>query len=147
VVFILDFLGYALHSRSYCILKLNTNNIVEICEVIFDETMSCTTPVFEHAYHREMGKTVFVENEQGDVDWCDPKSCPPTTSVEPVLLLRLTYPMSRLPLGSMSSSCLLNLEAIKLLLGELTSSREAPRHIQHHHPPQRVTNELHEQVT
>jgi hypothetical protein len=31
--------------------------------------------------------------------------------------------------------------------GEATSSREAPQHIQRHHPPQQMIGELHERVT
>jgi hypothetical protein len=32
------FFGYASHSRAYRVLSLETNQIVETCEVTFDET-------------------------------------------------------------------------------------------------------------
>ena len=32
------FLGYALHYRAYRVLNLETNRIMETCEVTFDET-------------------------------------------------------------------------------------------------------------
>jgi hypothetical protein len=32
------FFGYASHSRAYCVLNLETNQILETCEVTFDET-------------------------------------------------------------------------------------------------------------
>jgi hypothetical protein len=35
------FLGYALHSRAYHVLNLETNCITETCEVTFDETAHC----------------------------------------------------------------------------------------------------------
>jgi hypothetical protein len=41
------FLGYALHSHAYCVLNLETNRIMETCEVTFNETAPCPSPVFE----------------------------------------------------------------------------------------------------
>jgi hypothetical protein len=43
------FLGYALHSRAYSVLNLETNRIMETCEVTFDETAHCPSPSFEPA--------------------------------------------------------------------------------------------------
>jgi transposase InsO family protein len=36
------FFGYASHSRAYRVLNLETNKIVETCEVTFDETQPCS---------------------------------------------------------------------------------------------------------
>jgi hypothetical protein len=41
------FLGYALHSHAYYVLNLETNRIMENCEVTFNETAPCPSPVFE----------------------------------------------------------------------------------------------------
>jgi hypothetical protein len=41
------FFGYASHSRAYCVLKLETNQIVETCEVTFNETQPRSHLVFE----------------------------------------------------------------------------------------------------
>jgi hypothetical protein len=41
------FLGYALHSRVYRVLILETNLIMETCEVTLDETTPYPSPVFE----------------------------------------------------------------------------------------------------
>jgi hypothetical protein len=57
------FLGYALHSRAYCVLNLETNHIMETCEVTFDETLSSPSSVFEHAGPDQIGETIFVEEE------------------------------------------------------------------------------------
>jgi hypothetical protein len=41
---------------------------VETYEVTFDETMPCTSPIFEHADHGQMGEIIFVEEEQDAID-------------------------------------------------------------------------------
>lgn len=65
------FIGYALHSRPYHILNLDTNHVVETCEVIFDETIICIILFLEHANHGDMGQTIFVKEKQCDTDWGD----------------------------------------------------------------------------
>jgi hypothetical protein len=62
------FLGYASHSRAYRMLNLKTNQLVETCEVTFDETMPCSTPVFECACDQKIGESIFMEEEQDDAD-------------------------------------------------------------------------------
>jgi hypothetical protein len=37
---------------------------VETCEVTFDETMPCSSPVFECAGSQEIGESMFVEEEE-----------------------------------------------------------------------------------
>ena len=75
------FLGYALHSHAYRVLNLETNRVVETCEVTFDETMPCTTPVFGCAGEQELGESIFMEEEQEDADWDDPEPFPPAAPV------------------------------------------------------------------
>jgi hypothetical protein len=61
------FLGYASHSRAYHVLNLETNQIVETCEVTFDETQPRNQLVFECAGDDELGKEIFQEeHEHGD---------------------------------------------------------------------------------
>ena len=63
------FLGYALHSRGFRVWNLDTRQVVETCEVSFDETMPCTTPVFELSGDDTVGESIFEEddiNEEGD---------------------------------------------------------------------------------
>jgi hypothetical protein len=57
------FFGYASHSRAYRVLNLETNQIVETCEVTFDETQPCSQLVFECAGDDELGKEIFQEEE------------------------------------------------------------------------------------
>jgi hypothetical protein len=50
------FFGYASHSRAYRMLNLETNQIVETCEVTFDETNPRSQLVFECACDDELGE-------------------------------------------------------------------------------------------
>jgi hypothetical protein len=111
------FLGYALHSHACRVLNLETNRIMDTCEVTFNETAPCPSHVFEPAGLDQMGQTIFVEEEHDDTDWValEPTSQPPQSSLLP--LLRLTDPTPLLPpLGVRSSQLLLILEELKLLL-------------------------------
>jgi hypothetical protein len=40
------FLGYASHSRAFHVRNLDTNLVMETCEVTFDETQPCNSSVF-----------------------------------------------------------------------------------------------------
>jgi hypothetical protein len=53
------FFGYASHSRAYRVLNLETNQIVETCEVTFDETQPRSQLVFECAGDDELGGRSF----------------------------------------------------------------------------------------
>jgi hypothetical protein len=79
------FFEYANHSRAYRVLNLETNKIMETCEVTFDETMPCTSLGFECAGDEEMAKDLFEEekDEAGDDDGenhAPEAKCVPTTS-------------------------------------------------------------------
>ena len=77
------FLGHASHSHAYRVLNLETNRVVETYEVTFDETMPCSTPVFDCAGDQEIGESIFVEEEQEEADWGDPEWTPPNAPLEP----------------------------------------------------------------
>jgi hypothetical protein len=57
------FFGYASYSRAYRVLNLETNQIVETCEVTFDETRPCSQLVFECAGDDDLGEEIFQEEE------------------------------------------------------------------------------------
>jgi hypothetical protein len=48
------FLGYTPHGRSYRVLNLDINTVVESCNVTFDETAPYPHDVFESAGDKEM---------------------------------------------------------------------------------------------
>jgi hypothetical protein len=53
------FFGYASQSRAYRVLNLETNQIVETCEVTFDGTQPRSQLVFECAGDDELGEEIF----------------------------------------------------------------------------------------
>jgi transposase InsO family protein len=53
------FFDYASHFRAYRVLNLETNQIVETCEVTFHETQPRSQLVFECAVDDELGKEIF----------------------------------------------------------------------------------------
>ena len=57
------FLGYASHSRAFRVLNLDTNLVIETCEVTFYETQPCSLSVFECAGDDEIGKKIFEDEE------------------------------------------------------------------------------------
>jgi hypothetical protein len=57
------FFGYASHSRAYHVLNLETNQIVETCEVTFDETQPRSQLVFECEGDDELGEEIFQEKQ------------------------------------------------------------------------------------
>jgi hypothetical protein len=48
------FQGYTPHGISYRVLNLETNNVVESCDVTFDETTPCPCDVFKSAGDKEI---------------------------------------------------------------------------------------------
>jgi hypothetical protein len=53
-------LGYTPHDRSYRVFNLETNIIVESCDVTFDETAPYPRDVFECVGDKEMEESIFV---------------------------------------------------------------------------------------
>jgi hypothetical protein len=56
-------LGYTPHDRSYRVFNLETNTIVESCDVTFDETAPCPRDVFECPGDKEMEESIIVDEE------------------------------------------------------------------------------------
>jgi hypothetical protein len=54
-------LGYTPHCRSYRVYNLETNTIVESCDVTFDKTAPCPRDVFECAGDKEMEESILVD--------------------------------------------------------------------------------------
>jgi hypothetical protein len=63
------------------VLNLETNQIVETCEVTFDETELGSQLVFECAGDDELGEEIFQEEEREDGDDEDGGVVPPTEHV------------------------------------------------------------------
>jgi hypothetical protein len=124
-------LGYNPHSRSYRVFNLETNTIVESCDVIFNETTPCPRDVFECVGDKEIEKSIFVDKELQDFDGDeDNPLCPSTSSPEhvPASTLEAEAPQT-------STSFTVVVEASRVE-GEIISMSGAPSHIQKAHPTQ-----------
>jgi hypothetical protein len=56
-------LGYTPHGKSYRVFNIETNTVVESCDVFFDKTAPCPRDVFECAGDLKMKKGIFVEEK------------------------------------------------------------------------------------
>jgi hypothetical protein len=130
-------LGYTPHVWSYHVFNLETNTIVESCDVTFDETAPCPRDVFECVGDKEMEESIFVdEGLQGvNVDEDDP------------LLLSIESPES-VPASTLqaeahqaTTSSTAAVEASRVD-GEIISDSGAPSDIQKAHPPQQIIGNL-----
>ena len=140
------FFGYANHSRAYRVLNLETNRIMETCEVSFDETMPCSSTVFECAGDEEMAETLFVEEEdeegEENVDHVHDGERVPSTSTT------TTFdggPSTSTTTTRQHEPAQARVEAA--VEGEAISRREAPRHVQVDHPPSNIIGDLNERTT
>ena len=105
---------------------------METCEVTFDETMPCTTSVFECAGEQEIGESIFVEEEQEDTNWGDLELTPP---IAPIDLASTTSAHNPNPSTSTTWGPFKQLlqpmlvapkEAPAAIEGEMTLAREPP---------------------
>jgi hypothetical protein len=66
------FLFYTPHGRSYRVFNLETNTVIESCDVIFNEIAPCPHDVFESAGDKKMEENIFVDEDlqgfEGDED-------------------------------------------------------------------------------
>jgi hypothetical protein len=78
-------LGYTPHGRSYRVYNLETNTIVESCDVTFDETAPDSRDVFECAGDKKMEESIFVDEGLQGIDGDeDEPLLPSTSSPEPI---------------------------------------------------------------
>jgi hypothetical protein len=61
-------LGYTPHDRSYIVFNLETNTIIESCDMIFNETIPYPHDVFECAGDKKMEENIFVDEELESFD-------------------------------------------------------------------------------
>jgi hypothetical protein len=75
--------GYTPHGRSYRVFNLETNTVVESCDVTFDEFAPYSRDVFECAGDKEMEESIFIDEElQSFEGYEDDPLCPSTSSPE-----------------------------------------------------------------
>jgi hypothetical protein len=135
-------LGYTPHDRSYRVYNLETNIIVESCDVTFDETAPCPRGAFECAGDKEMEESIFIDEGLQGVDGDeDEPQLPSTSSHEHVPTFTL---VAKAPQATTSSTAAVEASWVE---GEIFSEPGAPSHIQKAHPPQQIIDNLNERVT
>jgi hypothetical protein len=133
-------LGYSPHGRSYRVFSLETNTVVESCDVTFYETAPCPLGVFECAGDKQMEESIFVyEGLQGIDGDEDEPLLPSTLSTEHV-------PACTLEAGA-PQTITSSIAVVEVPWVEIISKQGALSHIQKVHPPQQIIGNLNERVT
>ncbi|WVZ58074.1 hypothetical protein U9M48_008383 [Paspalum notatum var. saurae] len=141
------FLGYASNSRAFRVWILEAKQVVETCEVSFDETMPCTTPAFEISGDDEEGTPIF-EDKEGAVDIGDAGATAPAAAPAPSTTSSddeggpLPMASSSLPRQQAHAETGPAEDA-----GEVTSEIVPSRQVQRDHPPHRMIGDIHQRVT
>jgi len=139
------FLGYANHSRAYRVLNLETNQIMETCEVTFDETIPCSSSAFECAGDDDLGQSIFEEEQPDDED--DEEFQAPCGDRVPSTSTTTTT-LDDGPSATPSSSRAPDRVQVEAdVEGEAISRREAPRLVQRDHPPSKIIGNMDERTT
>jgi hypothetical protein len=135
-------LAYTPHGRSYRVFNLQTNTVIDSCDVIFDETVSCPCDVFECAGDKKIQESIFVDEELHSFDHDEDEQLLPSTSSSKLV------PSSTLeaeaPQATTSSTIAVEASWVD---GEIISDQGAPSRIQKAHPPQQIIGNLNERVT
>jgi hypothetical protein len=123
-------LGYTPHDRSYRIFNLETNTVVESCDVTFDGIAPCPRDVFECAGDKEMEERIFIDEKlQGFDGDEDDLLRPSISSPESVFVSTLE---AEAPRATTFSTAAVEASHVK---GEIIFESGAPFHIQKAHPP------------
>ena len=133
------FLRYSLYGHSYRVLNIDTNTIMESCDVTFNEPTPYANSFFECADDQEMSKSIFVDDNFSALGENEDGSLLPSTT--PTSSTPAEYPVA-----STSTSATLELAPAQVE-GEFTSRREAPQHIQRRYPPHMMIEDLDERIT
>jgi hypothetical protein len=123
-------LGYTPHDRSYRVYNVETNTVVESCDVTFDETAPRSHGVFECAGDKEIEESIFIDEGLHDVDSDEDEPLLPSIS-SPELVPASTLEVEA-PQATTSSTTTVEASRVE---GEIVSEPGAPSHIQKVHPP------------
>jgi hypothetical protein len=120
-------LGYTPHGRSYRVYNVETNTIVESCDVTFDETAPCPRGVFECVGNKEMEESIFVDEGLQGIDSDEDEPLLPSTS-SPKLVPASTLE-AKVPQATTSSIAVVEVSRVE---GEIVSEPGAPSHFRRH---------------
>jgi hypothetical protein len=122
------------------VLNLETNQIVETCEVTFDETQPHSQLVFECASDDELGEENFQEEEHEHGDDEDGGVVPAAEHVRTTSTTVVDGPSRTRTMTNQDQG-----EAT--VEGEVASRREPPRRVQVDHPASRIIGDMNECTT
>jgi hypothetical protein len=122
------------------VLNLETNQIVETCEVTFDETQPRSQHVFECAGDDELGEEIFQDEEHEHGDDEDGGMVPPAEHVPTTSTTVMDDP-SPTPTTTNQDQGEATVE------GEVASRREPPRRVQVDHPASRIIGDMNYRTT
>ena len=126
------FLGYTPHGRSYRVLNLETNTVVELYDVTFDETAPYLCDVFESAGDKEKEESIFVDEELQSVEGDEYEHIAPASTSSPRVFPAFTLEAEA---PQTTTSSLAGVHALGIE-GEINSENGSPSHIHKAHPPQ-----------
>jgi hypothetical protein len=135
-------LGYTPHGKSYRVFNLQTNTVIESCDVTFDETAPCPCDVFECVGDKEIEESIFVDEEIQGFDRDENESLLLSTS-SPELVPTSTLE-AEAPQATTSSTTAVEASRFEW---EIISEQGTPSHIQKVHPPQQIISNMNERVT
>jgi hypothetical protein len=134
------FLGYTPHCRSYSILNLETNIVVESCGATFDQTTPCSHDVFESAGDKEMEESTFVYEELQGFKGDEDEHIAPVPTSSPELVPAFT-------LEVVASQVVTSIGVqVSWIEGEINFENGASSHIQKAHTIQQIIGNLNERV-
>jgi hypothetical protein len=126
-------LGYTPRGRSYRVFNLETNTVVESCDVTFDKTTPCAQDVFEYAGDKEMAESIFIDEELQGFDGDEDEALLPST-LSPKLIPTSTLE-AEAPKATTSSTAVVKVSQVE---GRSSPNREPPltfrRHINLNRP-------------
>jgi hypothetical protein len=121
----------------FIVVNLETNTIVESCDVTFNETTPCPRDVFECAGEKEMEESIFVDEELQGFDSDEDEPLLPSTSSPEAI--PTSTPEVDAPQAITSSIAAVEASRVE---GEIVSEQRALSHIQKAHPPQKIIGNM-----
>jgi hypothetical protein len=134
-------LRYTPHGRSYRVFNLETNTVVESCDVTFNKISPYPRDVFECAGDKNIEESIFVDEELQGFNGDEYEPLLPSAS-SPDLVSASTLE-AEAPQATTSSTAIVEESRVE---GEIISELGAPSHIQKAHLPQQIMGNLSERV-
>jgi hypothetical protein len=111
------------------VFNLETNTVVESCDMTFDESAPCPRDVFDCAGDKEMEKSIFVDEGLQGIDDDEDEPVLPSTSTHE--LVPASTLEAEAPQATTSSTTTVEVSRVER---EIVSELGAPSHIQKAHP-------------